>query len=328
MLDYDCLSAVFCPQDGVTDGQEGTLQTRPALFLLPSKGMLERSWWAKLLLLASLCVLCCPMMAVADILVQGDRACFEQLLNDLLQGSGATIAIHRQTGMMTMQGNPTTEFGLQLREKIASRMRTGQAITDPHGRPVSIIIHAVRHQAHIAVGCFDGDGVQTIAIDGVRAFPPPHVGLPTRAAQVAHELGEVFDSVRYGRTTPFKGDRKPRGQRDFDLNHHGGAYADENAVNRQEAGITRVGEGVALQRERRPDGSTTVIMREPFTRGDLPLFVDTTLVERADGTMQVASVTLAAAPPTEARSLVRSGRFATAYETYELIPALSVPSEE
>jgi hypothetical protein len=146
----------------------------------------------------------------------------------------------------------------------------------------------------------------------VRAFPPPHGGLPTRAAQVAHELGEVFDAVRYGRTTPLERDRKPRGQRDFDLNHLGGAYADENAVNRQEAGITRVGEGVPLQGERRPDGSTTVIIREPFTRGGEPLFVDITLVEHADGTMQVASVTLAAALPAAARSLVRSGRSATA----------------
>jgi hypothetical protein len=129
-------------------------------------------------------------------------------------------------------------------------------------------------------------------MDSVRAFPQPHAGLPTQAAQVAHELGEVFDSVRYGRTTPLERDRHPRGQRDFDLNHHGSAYADENAVNRQEAGIIRTGEGVPLHRERRPDGSTTVILREPFTRGGHPIFVDITLVERADETVQVASVSL------------------------------------
>jgi len=276
--------------------------------------MVARSLWATLtlLLLASLCVLLFPMTAVAGIMVQGDRAGFEQLLNDLLQGSGATVALHRQTGIMTMQGSPTTEFGIQVREKIESRTRTGHAITDPHGRPVSIILKAVRHQPQIAIGCFEGDGVQTIAIDGIRAFPPPHAGLPTRAAQVAHELGEVFDSVRYGRTTPLERDKKPRGHRDFDLNHHGGAYADENAVNRQEAGITRTGEGVPLPGERRPDGSTTVIIREPFTRGGQPLFVAITLVERADRTTQVASVTLAAAPSAGAQSLVRSGWFATA----------------
>jgi len=238
------------------------------------------------LVLASLFVLLFPMIAVADIIVNGDRTGFEQLLNDLLQGSGAMVAIHRHTGMMTMQGNPTTEFGLQVREKIESRTRDGQAITDPHGRPVSIIIHAVRHQAHIAVGCFDGDGVQTIAIDDIRAFSQPGAGLPTQAAQVAHELGEVFDSVRHGRTTPLERDRHPRGQRDFDLNHLGGAHADENAVNRQEAGITRAGEGVPLQGKRRSDGSTTVRIREPFTRGDNPIFVETTLVKRADGTIQ------------------------------------------
>ena len=276
--------------------------------------IVELSLWATLtpLLLASLFVLLFPMTAVADIIVNGDRTCFEQLLNDLLQGSGAMVAIHRQTGMMTMQGNPTTEFGLQLREKIEGRTRTGQAITDPHGRPVSIIINAVRNQAQIAVGCFHGDGVQTIDMDHIRAFPQPGTGLPTRAAQVAHELGEVFDSVRHGRTTPLDRDRHPRGQRDFDLNHLGGARADENAVNRQEAGITRAGEGVPLQGDRRSDGSTIVSIREPFTRGDNPIFVETTLVKRADGTIQVASVTLEAAPPAGAQALVHSGRFALA----------------
>ncbi len=313
-MDYDRLSTVFCPQGGVSDGQEGTLQTMPALFLLPSKGMVELSCWAKLVLLASLFVLFCPIIAVADIIVHGDRACFEQLLNDLLQGSGATVAIHRQTGMMTMHGNPTTEFGIQLQEKIASRTRTGQAITDPHGKPVSVIIHAVHNQAHIAIGCFHGDGVQTIDIDAIQAFPQPDTGLPTRAAQVAHELGEVFDSVRHGRTTPLERDRNPRGQRDFDLNHHGGAHADENAVNRQEAGIIRAGEGVPRQGERRPDGSTIMIIREPFNRGDNLIFVETTLVKRADGTIQVAGVTLEAAPPAGARAPLRSGRFATVEE--------------
>jgi hypothetical protein len=151
-------------------------------------------------------------------------------------------------------------------------------------------------------------------MDSVRAFPQPHAGLPTQAAQVAHELGEVFDSVRYGRTTPLERDRHPRGQRDFDLNHHGSAYADENAVNRQEAGIIRTGEGVPLHRERRPDGSTTVILREPFTRGGHPIFVDITLVERADETVQVASVSLTAAPLAGARLFGRSGRVATAEE--------------
>lgn len=289
------------------------LRTCDRRFPMPTI-MGARALWATLtpLVLASLCVLLCPMTAVADIIVHGDRTGFEQLLNDLLQGSGATVAIHRQTGMLTMQGHPTTEFGLQLREKIASSTRDGHAITDPHGRPVSIIIHAVQNQAHIAIGCFHGDGVQTIAMDDIRAFPRPGTGLPTRAAQVAHELGEVFDSVRYGRTTPLERDRHPRGQRDFDLNHYGGAHADENAVNRQEAGITRTGEGVLLQGGRRADGATTVSIREPFTRGGQPIVVETILVQRADGAMQVASVTLEAAPPAGARALVHSGRFATA----------------
>ena len=294
-------------QDGWQKGRHTCAQRCPR----PTT-MVALARWATLTLLASLGVLLFPMHAVADILVQGDRTRFEQLLNDLLQGSGATVAIHRQTGRLTMQGHPTTEFGLQVREKIASRTRAGQAITDPQGRPVSIIIRAVRHQAHIAIGCFLGDGVQTIDMDHIRAFPPPGTGLPTRAAQVAHELGEVFDSVRHGRTTPLERDRHPRGQRDFDLNHYGGAHADENAVNRQEAGITRTGEGVPHQGGRRSDGSTTVSIREPFTRGGQPIFVETTLVQRADGTMQVASVTLEAAPPAGARSLVHSGRFATA----------------
>jgi len=294
-------------QDGWQKGRHTCAQRCPR----PTT-MVALARWATLTLLASLGVLLFPMHAVADILVQGDRTRFEQLLNDLLQGSGATVAIHRQTGRLTMQGHPTSEFGLQVREKIASRTRDGQAITDPQGRPVSIIIRAVRHQAHIAIGCFLGDGVQTIDMDHIRAFPPPGTGLPTRAAQVAHELGEVFDSVRHGRTTPLERDRHPRGQRDFDLNHYGGAHADENAVNRQEAGITRTGEGVPRQGGRRSDGSTTVSIREPFTRGGQPIFVETTLVQRADRTIQVASVTLEAAPPAGAQSLVHSGRFATA----------------
>lgn len=276
--------------------------------------MMQRSLWAALtpLVLASLVVLLCPLPAVAAMHVHSDRAAFEQLLNDVLQGSGATVAIHRQTGRMTMQGQPTTEFGLQLQEKIASRTRTGQAITDPQGQPVSIRIDAVRNQPHVAIGCFHGDGVQTIDIEDIRAFPQRDAGLPTRAAQIAHELGEVFDSVRYGRTTPLDRDRNPRGQRDFDLNHQGGAHADENAVNLQEAGIMRAGEGVSLQGGKRSGGATTVIIREPFTRGDERIFVETTLLKRADGTVQVAGVTLEATTLAGVRTPVRSGRFATA----------------
>jgi len=54
-----------------------------------------------------------------------------------------------------------------------------------------------------------------------------------------------------------------------------------------------------------------VIIREPFTRGEGLIFVEITLVKRADGTMQVAGVALEAAPPAGAQALVRSGRFAT-----------------
>jgi len=297
------------------DGWKKGLRKFDQCFPMPTT-MVELSLWTKLapLVLTSLVVLLFPMTAVAEIQVTGDRSAFEQLLNDLLQGAGATVAIHRHTGRMTMHGHPTTEFGIQVREKIDSRTRAGHAITDPHGRPVSVIVHAVRNQAHIAVGCFYGDGVQIIDIDDIRAFPQPDAGLPTRAAQVAHEFGEVFESVRHGRTTPPERDRKPRGQRDFDLNHHGGAYADENAVNMQEAGLTRAGEGVSLQGGRRLDGSTPVIIREPFDRGDQRLFVEITLVKRADETIQVAGVTLAAATLAAARAPVQSGRFATAEE--------------
>ncbi|HEY5864660.1 MAG TPA: hypothetical protein VI542_03775 [Candidatus Tectomicrobia bacterium] len=277
--------------------------------------MLKRLLWTTLiplLLISFVVVLLFPFPAVADMHVHSDRAAFEQLLNDVLQDTGATVAIHPQTGRLAMHGQPTTEFGLQLQEKIASRTRTGHAITDPHGRPVSIIIDAVRNHPHVAIGCFHGDGVQVIDLDDMQSFPLRGTGLPTRAAQLAHEFGEVFDSVRYGRITPVNHDRKPHGRRDFDLNHHGGAYTDENAVNTQEAGITRVGEGVSRQGEKRPDGATTVIIREPFTRGDERIFVETTLVKRADGTVQVAGVALEAATLAGAHTSVRSGRFTTA----------------
>lgn len=275
--------------------------------------MPKRLLWATLtpLFLTSLVVLLGPCPAVADMHVTGDKTAFERLLNGVLHGTGATVAVHPQTGRLVMHGQPISEFGLQVQEKIASRTRAGQAIADPHGRPVSITIHAVRNQPYIAIGCFAGHGVQIIDIDDIHAFPQQGAGLPTQAAQLAHEFGEVFDSVRHGRTTPLDRDRKPHGQRDFDLNHRGGAHADENAVNRQEAGIMRAGEGMSLQGGQHPDGTATVIIREPFTRGDVPLWVETTLLKRADGTVQVTGVALAATAHADAPASAHLGRFAT-----------------
>src|SRR5215471_2400642 len=80
--------------DVCQDGWQKGLRTCDQRFPLPTT-MVALALWATLTprFLASLFVLLFPITAVADIMVNGDRTGFEQLLNDLLQGSEATVAI-------------------------------------------------------------------------------------------------------------------------------------------------------------------------------------------------------------------------------------------
>lgn len=238
---------------------------------------LHRSLLASLALFA---VLAGP--AWAEIMVMGETAAFVTLLNSLIKG--ATVNADG-TGKLSMTGTPTNEFGKRLKMIIDSTHK--------------VTIKAVKDGTGVAVGSFDGNGEQTIDLDDIPSFSAPGNMLPTKGAQVMHEIEEVFDSVKDGKTTPQDKD----GGKDFEANHKGSAKTGEDAVNKEEAGITRDGESTPGPAEPQGDGSQKLKVKEKYKKDGNEILVDWFLTVTKDGKVKIDSVKL------EAKGPVKGGRF-------------------
>jgi DNA-binding beta-propeller fold protein YncE len=239
----------------------------PSSLLLMGSGLFGGAWWTsrrlpvglvrrirsyaggaalKLLVL----LLCCSLAAersFAEITVTGDTAAFKDTVNKLLKDPNK-VDIDKD-GKLTMTGDPTNEFGKRLK-----------ACIDMAGK-VKLDIKNGGDNG-ITGGAWEGGGTQTIDIAQINNLSDPGSGLPTKAAGLAHEIGEVCDSVKDGKTDKAK---------DFEANHKGSATTDENAVSTEESGITRTDEGTATMTG---DHKTIKVKRKYQDKDKNDLYID------------------------------------------------------
>jgi hypothetical protein len=220
--------------------------------------------------------------AQAEITVTGAIADFVALLNSLIKG---TTVSADGTGKLSMAGTPTNEFGKRLKMIIDSAHK--------------VKIKAVKDGVGVFVGRFDGNGEQTVDLDDIPSFADPGNMLPTKGSGVMHEIEEVFDSVKDGKTKPPAND----GGTDFEANHEGSAKTGEDAVNKEEAGITRTDEGTAGPAAKQDDGSSKFKVKRKFKKDGNEILVDHFLTFTKDGKQKHDSVKL------EVKGPVKGGFF-------------------
>jgi hypothetical protein len=199
-----------------------------------------------------LCLVLVISSARAGITVTGDKDALKTKLNGLLKG--ATIDIDA-SGKMTMNGTPTNEFGKQLKTIIDSTS--------------NVTVDVKSDATDVTVGRFDGGGKQTIDLADIMNFATPGNMLPTMGAVLIHEFAEVYDSVKDGKTKAPKDD----GGKDFNANHEGSAKTAEDAVNKDEAGITRKNEGVPAGASKAGD-VVTIRFKRSYDKAGTEIFID------------------------------------------------------
>lgn len=237
------------------------------------------------LLVLTVCAICFAGPVTAELAVSGsdaDKAAFEKLLKDLVEGAAVKI----EGGKVKVEGTPSNEFGKNLK-----------TITDDASNKVTVKVG--RNQDGVIVGAFHGGGVQEIDLDDIEKFPGPGSMLPTKAAQLKHELDEVYNSVKDGKMKATPGKTDPsQTKSDFQINHEGSAKTGEDAVNKEEAGITRKGESKAL-----PEKNGVLKVKEVYEKGDKTIDVEWN-VTRDGKKFQVDSVKMEGAPAPKGGRLV------------------------
>lgn len=149
-----------------------------------------------------------------------------------------------------------------------------------------VTIDAVMN-SRVLVGAFNSGGKQTIDLSDISEVPKPSSMLPTQGAQVIHEIKEVFNAVKDGKPS------------DFISAHKGSAKTAEDAVNKEESGITRKGEGVPL-----PEKDSTYKIKEKYDKSGETIDVEW-LVKRTENNHQVQKVQVEKPPAP------KGGRFVT-----------------
>src|SRR5262249_16204888 len=104
----------------------------------------------------------------------------------------------------------------------------------------------------------------------------------TMGAALIHEIAEVYDSVKDGKTKPISED----GGKDLKANHNGSAKDSENAVEKEEAGITRTSKYIPAGMSK-TGNVITYRLKASYDKNGTTVYLDDVLQQTGDNAPKV-----------------------------------------
>ena len=181
--------------------------------------------------------------AGATLILTGANVDRDRFLFELQIASNGVPWVYDATGRLQIMG-PTTNY---FAEQVDGFARNGA---------VQATLDVGRNQPNVVVGAFARNGLgiargtQRLDLADIRQFPAADFFVDLRAAVILHEISEVFNAVRFGRTTPTDVNRG-----DYDAMHNSWGLVSEGGELRERGHRWRPGElfGGGAASKARPD---------------------------------------------------------------------------